>query len=436
MRILFISGELIGSALIHRLINEDHEIKLYIDHEDRKDCLDGFVEKTTNWKDELEWVGKEGLIIFDDVIFEGVQDSLREQGYSVFGGDSKSDKLEHNRQLFHNILSKYKLPILPSYDFKTADEAIDFVKSNLGTWVIKQDSHIGMLNYVGQKEDAEDVLDVLETYKEKGVSPVHIQKRVQGVEIGIARYFNGNDWVGPIEVNLEHKPLCNGDIGPLTAEMGTIMWYEDNEEMPLYKETLYKIKDYLKKIKYKGDIDINCIVNKDGIWPLEATPRLGTPATEAQCELHISPWGEFLKAIADGKDYKLNYKKGYSVVVSVAVPPFPYAPNIVGDSNIENCKGMSIHLKQDLNEREKKQIHFEEVSGVKTKNGENKYFLAGKHGYALYVTGYGNTVKEAQKEAYDVVDKIIIPKMFYRTDIGDKFINSDYKKLIKWGFLK
>ena len=63
MRILFISQELIGSGLCLRLVNEGHNVKLFINDPARKDCLDGFVEKVRNWKKELKWVGNDGLII-------------------------------------------------------------------------------------------------------------------------------------------------------------------------------------------------------------------------------------------------------------------------------------------------------------------------------------------------------------------------------------
>lgn len=42
---------------------------------------------------------------------------------------------------------------LPSHDFETPDRAIEFVQKNDGMWVVKQSSHIGMLNYVGQRAD-------------------------------------------------------------------------------------------------------------------------------------------------------------------------------------------------------------------------------------------------------------------------------------------
>ncbi len=435
MRVLFISGELIGSAIVHKLIKEGHDVKLYIEHEDRKNCFGGMVDVVDEWKNELKWVGKDGLIIFDDVIFNGEQEHLRSAGYSVVGGDSKSDKLELNRKFFQDTLEKYGITTIPSYSFKTIDETMEYVKKNRDTWVIKHGSHMSTLNYVGQREDAKDVLDILKIYKQKNISIDQLQKRVYGVEIGVARYFNGNEWVGPIEINIEHKALCNDDIGPLTAEMGTLMWYEEDENLPLFKKTLSKIKDYLIDINYKGDVDINCIINKDKVWPLEATMRFGTPSTELQCELHKSPWGDFMKAVADGKKYNIDYHKGYGIVISIAVPPFPYAPKIFNNSNIETCRGVSVSFKEEMTKEEMDQIHFEEVSVTKKSKGNEKYYISGKHGYVLYVTGHGKTVKEAQKEAYGVVNKIIIPKMFYRTDIGDKFIKKDKKLLKKWGWI-
>lgn len=105
-----------------------------------------------------------------------------------------------------------------------------------------------------------------------------MQKKVEGVEIGVARYFNGDDWVGPIEFNIEHKSLFNNDIGPLTGEMGTVMWYSDDENNKLFQKGLEKLKPFLKKIKFKGDIDINFIIKEDKIYPLEATARFGCPA--------------------------------------------------------------------------------------------------------------------------------------------------------------
>lgn len=435
MKVLFISAELIGSAIVHQLIRERNEVKLYIDHEDRKDCFTGFVEKTNDWRAELEWVGEDGLIVFDDVIFGGVQDELRKKGYSVFGGDSKSDKLELDRQFFQERLSEYGLPILPSYDFQTADDAIDFVNRNRGMWVLKQSSHISMLNHVGQRDDAQDVLDMLQIYKKKNISPIQVQKKVVGVEVAVGRQFNGIDWVGPVRVNFEHKQLCNDDIGPLTAEMGTLAWCDSSEDNKLFVNTLAKFKGYLQQIKYKGDVDINCIVNDEGVWPLEATMRFGTPTTELYIELYKSSWASLLKDVSDGKPHNVQYENGYGMVVSIAVPPFPYGPETFGNSEIITNTGATITFTEKLSDEEKASIHYEEVSVEKDLEGNELPYLSGKHGFALYVTGHGSTVEEAQKRTYELIDKIIIPKMFYRTDIGNKFIREDHENLKKWGWI-
>lgn len=49
-----------------------------------------------------------------------------------------------------------------------------------------------------------------------------LQEKVEGEEVVVARYFNGRDWVGPIEVSIEHKRMFPGGMGPNTFEMGSL----------------------------------------------------------------------------------------------------------------------------------------------------------------------------------------------------------------------
>jgi len=44
-------------------------------------------------------------------------------------------------------------------------------------------------------------------------------------------------------------------------------------------------------------------------------------------------------------------------------------------------------------------------------------------------------MEEAHKEAYAGVKTIIIPNMYYRTDIGDRW-GEDSDKLHSWGYLR
>lgn len=429
MRVLFVSGEMIAGNLAYRLKQEGCDVKLFIKDESRKDCFENMVEKTDDWRKELNWVGKDGLIVFDDVGYGKEQDNLRKEGYLVVGGSEIGDKLEKDREFGQKILAEYGIEALFSKNFKSFDEAINFVKENQKKWVLKQNNHTSILNYVGELDNGDDVISLLKNYKNiKELKSISLQERVDGIEIGTARYFNGNDWVGPVEINIEHKNLCNDNIGPKTGEMGTVIWYEANDNFRLYKENLEKLKPLLKKVGFKGDVDINFIVNEKKANPIELTARFGSPAVYLQDELHISKWKDFLLAIAKGEKFELKYKKGMGIVVCISIPPFPYKVDNY------NCysKGVEISFKDNLTPDELKKIHFEEVSLNKE---SGKYCISGRNGFILYITGVGEDVQEARKNVYDLIDKIVIPKMFYRTDIGVKFMNSDFELLKKWGWI-
>lgn len=421
--------------MCYRLKREGHSVRLYIEDKDQKQNLEGIIEKTDNWEKELDWVGKKGLIIFDSIGYGKIQDELREKGYSVVGGNKKSDQIEHDRQYGQKILSICGIKPVSSINFGNVKEAIKFLKKNKGRWVVKQNGHVHKgFNYIGQMEDASDAIEVLKNYSrndKKECYNIDLQRRVYGVEIGVARYFNGNDWVGPVEINMEHKNLCNEDLGPKTDEMGTLMWYDGNEKNKLFQETLARLKPYLQSINFKGDFDIDFIINEDKIYPLEVTARFGWPAVQLQSEIHNSPWGEFLKAMADGKPYDLKYKKGFGIVFLAATPPFPYSSKLRKYSP----EGQKIFFKSNFTEKDLEHIHLEEVSVKKGKNKKKEYFISSKSGYVFTITGMGKTVEEARGKAYGLISKIVVPKMFYRTDIGLKFIREDQKKLKKWGWI-
>lgn len=433
MKILFVSNDLIGGNIARILTNEGHNVKLYIKDKKRKDNLHNIVPKTDNWKKELDWVGKDGLIVFDDVGYGKDQNRLRKLGYSVFGGSELADKFELDRDYGQKIFNKYKVKTQPLIDFNTVKDAYEYICQNPGAWVIKQNNHhySKILNFVGSMNDGRDVMSILKSnidnpsLKNERLS---LQKRIRGIEIGVGRYFNGKDWVGPIEINLEHVHLFPNGIGPLTSEMGTLAWYTEDEENYMFKNVLAKIKPYLEEIDFRGDIEINCIANKSGVYALEPTARVGSPIIHLHAELHLSPWGEFMKAIADGEKYKLKYKKGYGIVTLIAVPPFPFG--------IEQKKGLlkgTDIFMDKISKKEFESIHFEEIS---KRDGDNsEYYISDNRGYVCYVTSEHKDVKRAREKTKNLIKKICIPKMFYRHDIGEKFETTDYTKLKEWGYI-
>ena len=53
----------------------------------------------------------------------------------------------------------------------------------------------------------------------------------------------------------------------------------------------------------------------------------------------------------------------------------------------------------------------------------------------LIVVGLGQTMKQAKSQAYSRVANIMIPGMYYRDDIGERWAE-DSDRLHAWGYLR
>lgn len=435
MNILFISDILFTGDFARRLAQEGNAVKVYIADEKNKHNLDNLIEKTEDWKNELSWVGKDGLIIFEDAGMGKAQDRLRAEGYTVFGGSELGERTETNRAFGQEIFRQQGLTTLPIFNFQSSVDAIVHIQKHPKAWVIKySNGHMAKhLCHVGVDLEGKDIIALLENTTlnnlQKGET-ISLQERVFGVEVGIARYFNGSDWVGPIEYNLEHTHLFPGGIGPNVDEMGTLAWYDDDEQEVLFQKVLAPMKTFLQKANFRGDYAINCIINGGGIFPLEATARLGSPIIHLQQEIHESPWSDFLYAIARGKGYPLKWRKGFGIVVAGVTTPFPYPHSSEGNIML----GLPVFISRNTTEDDWKSIHLDEVA---SKDGTlNSLFISGTSGNIVYTTGFGDTIDEARAKAYEKISRVSVPKMFYRHDIGADFIHKQLPELQTWGYLK
>ena len=199
----------------------------------------------------------------------------------------------------------------------------------------------------------------------------------------------------------------------------SMYWTKAN---PVFERTLLRMKEKLAASKYVGYIDINCIANGRGVWPLEWTSRLGYPTISIQMEGVTSEWGTFLYELAQGKDTQLKAKKGYQVGVVVTIPPWPFQDDKAFKKYSEGAT--ILFRRQSLNG-----IHIGEV-----KLEEGDWHIAGNSGYALVVTGSGATMADAIEVAYQNVRNVMIPNMFYRNDIGHRWTH-DSDMLLSWGYI-
>ncbi len=420
---LFISIEALSSDLAWQMQKEGHHVKFFTQSQSESDVGLGFFEKVSAWEPQVDWAD---VVVFDDIGFGAVADKLRAEGKPVVGGSLYTDKLENNREFGQEELRKMGVSTIESWNFTSFDEAAQFVRQNPARYVIKP-SGIAQnekeLLFVGQEEDGKDIEQVLDHYKRNWANKIkvfQIQKYAQGVEVAVGAFFNGKDFVYPININFEHKRLFPNNIGPSTGEMGTSTYW--TMRSPLFESTLLKAKEKLALSKYVGYVDINCIANGKGIYPLEWTCRFGYPTISIQIEGVTSEWGRLLSDLAQGRAAQLRTKKGYQVGVVVAVPPFPFEDDKAFRKYSEDAT--ILFKKPGLNG-----VHIGEV-----KLADNDWHIAGRSGYALVVTGSGATMDEAIHAAYESVGNIMIPNMFYRDDIGRRWDN-DVDMLLSWGYL-
>ena len=298
---------------------------MYIDNKEENDIGDGFIKKNHDWKKHIDWAD---AIIFDDVLGQGkIAHELRQQGKAVVGGTAYTDELEDDRNFGQDEIERHGIDIIPYQQFTNFDDAIRYAKDNPRAYVIKPNGeaqNIKRLLFVGQEGDGSDITRALESYKKIWADEIKIlqlQERVTGVEVAVGAFFNGKQFVYPININFENKKLCNGGLAPSTGEMGTSMfWSEPNI---FFNKTLKKFEATLAKENYVGYIDINCIVNKEGIFPLKFTSRFGYPSISIQQESMLTPFGDFLHDIAAGKTTCFEAHAGYQMGARVVVPPLP-----------------------------------------------------------------------------------------------------------------
>ena len=111
-------------------------------------------------------------------------------------------------------------------------------------------------------------------------------------------------------------------------------------------------------------------------------------------------------------------------MVRVVVPPFPFRDKETFESS---SKDAVILFKGPSREG----FHIEDVKFL-----NDEWLVTGTSGVVLIVCGLGPTMKQAQRQAYNRVKNVMIPNMYYREDIGDRWFEEDSDRLHAWGYLR
>jgi phosphoribosylamine--glycine ligase len=423
-RFLFVSKEGAIPDLAATVKAEGHDVRMSILDPDEREVGDGFIEKVDDWQPHIEWAD---TIVFDYAEFGIEADKLRKQGRSVVGGTAYTDRLEMDREFAQAEMAAVGLDILPRWNFKSFDDAIAFLRKCPQRVVIKPSGTAQsekVLTFVGKDEDGRDVINLLGKLQ-KGwadkITSLQLQQHVSGVEVAVGGFFNGKRFLMPACINFEHKRMFTGEIGPTTGEMGTVCFWDDTNR--LVRNGLKRMELKLAEVGYRGYFDINFIATPDRLHPLECTPRFGYPTINVQIEGTHSRWSDLLLALAKGGSFALVPKRGFQIGIVIAVPPYPF----LDPAAFHKYSKDAVVVFKD---GRKQGVH---PCDVKLVDGD--WLLTGTSGYAVVVTGGGQTVEEAREEAYGRISNLIIPNMFYRTDIGYRW-RRDADLLFSWGYLR
>lgn len=394
--------------------------------------IDDFNELKRKW---LDWADL--IYLPDNAQWLDMLDPYRLQGYPILAPSPAAADLELNRGAGQRAMAKAGIPIMDSKVFSDYDAAVAFVKKNPQYLVSKPSGDANKaLSYVAS--DPADLVYMLERWKKRPdlvkaakTEGFLLQERKYGIEMAVGGWYGPGGWSQWFYENWEYKKLMDGDLGVATGEMGTLS--RMTRRSRLAEQVLKPIGPTLAKMGYVGYIDNNCIIDKDGPWPMEWTMRDGWP-TKHNVTAHIKnedPVQWMLDGL-NGKDTIEAVEGEVCVSVVIALPDFPYSKI----TNKELC-GIPVRGADDL-----KHVHLSEVmiGEAPCMVGDKVVSMAGYvtcGDYVAIVTGTGDNISSARRDAYRAVKKIKIPNNpFYRLDIGAGRMKEQLPELHRLGYAK
>jgi phosphoribosylamine--glycine ligase len=234
-----------------------------------------------------------------------------------------------------------------------------------------------------------------------------IEEMLQGPECSILAFVDRKN-IYVMESAQDHKPVEDGDVGPMTGGMGAY------SPTPVINDTLIRqvertilvpVLDGLVRegIDYKGVLYAGLMLTPNGPKVLEFNCRFGDPETQPLMMRLKSDLVEVMLAVAEGKlaDVQLQWDPRPAICVVATSKGYPgkYQTGMP-ITGIEQADAMP----------ETKVFH----SGTARRESQ----LVTDGGRVLGVTSIGDTIADARKRAYAAIEKIHFDGMHYRRDIA------------------
>jgi len=123
----------------------------------------------------------------------------------------------------------------------------------------------------------------------------------------------------------------------------------------------------------------------------------------------ITPIGEFFYRLAEGSDHVISRRQRVPGRCAHHGPPFLYRSRTFAKNSKTRSSSSRNHPRRC--------VHIEDVSRSTTSG-----VVTGNVRRRPDRRRTGTTMKAAQKQAYNRIDNIMIPNMYYRKDIGDRLV--------------
>ncbi len=364
---------------------------------------------------DLTIVGPEAALV------NGIVDVFSKDGLKIFGPTKAAAQLEGSKAFTKDFLERHKIPTAFYGNFTEIEPAIAYIEEKGAPIVIKADGLAagkGVILAQTNDEAISAVKDMLAGNKfgDAGARVV-IEEFLYGEEASFICMVDGKN-ILPMASSQDHKARDDGDKGPNTGGMGayspapvvTPEMHDRIIEMVI-EPTVKGMSD--EGNAFSGFLYAGVMINDEGIPKvLEYNVRFGDPETQPiMMRLKSDLVQHCLDAIdgrLDSAETQWDERTSIGIVLAAGGYPDSYEKGdiISGLENTETATTKVFH------------------AGTAEKNGH----VVTNGGRVLCAVALGNSVTEAQRAAYQVVDKIRWENMYYRTDIGHRAIAREKQK--------
>ena len=343
----------------------------------------------------------------------GMADYLQDRGVETFGPSQAAAQLEGSKTFSKDFFIKYGIPTAAYAAFDSYDESINYIETIEYPAVVKADGLAAGKGVIicENKDQAIAALDSIfkdQAFGEAGSSVV-IEEFLEGEEASFIAVVS-EDKIIPLATSQDHKAVGEGDVGLNTGGMGAY------SPAPIIDEDIHQkiINEVMKPTMqglisegspYLGFLYAGLMIKNGELKVLEFNCRFGDPETHPiLLRLRSSLVDLCLAAIKNDLDsYEIEWTDKHSCGVVIASEGYP-----------ESYESNKEVILPEHKEAETKLFH----AGTKLVDG--KVLTSG--GRVFCATALGDSLKEAQFKAYNLVDKVSFGGAFCRRDIGFKGI--------------